>query len=130
VEVTLERVTASLHCDGDGVLWAKTEADRPFFSRIGDAALFAARTRVGPSIIAGGFDDPASIEAVRVENEEFRLDAAVVAEGWICLIPSAAVGQLKITFLDASGTELATSELPPLGDAGFLGPTMYGPPRE
>jgi hypothetical protein len=130
VQVTLGGVTASLHLDEDKVLWAKTEADRPLFSRIGKAAVVAARTKTGPSIIAGALNDDASIHVVRVENEDFHLDAAVVAEGWICLIPSAMDGPVTITFLDASGTELATFKHPPLGDAGILGPTIYGPPRE
>ncbi len=107
-----------------------TQADRALFSRIGEAAVLAARTKAGPSVIAGALDDHASIHAVRVEGEDFHRDAAVVAEGWICLIPGAMEGPVRITLLDASGTELATFKHPPLGDAGILGPAIYGPPRE
>ena len=132
-QATLEGVKASLHVESGEALWLRIERDADvLFELIGDSTMVTGRTGDrGPHFLAGSWTrrSPRVRQVMIERGDAARVEGVSSAGGWLCLLPGAAKGALRVVWLDDDGSEYEALEHPPVEDAGVVGPTFYGPPR-
>jgi hypothetical protein len=132
-EATIEGVQASLHREGEDVLWLRVEhGENVLFETVDESPLITGRTKErGPFFLVGSWAKlPREVRRVRVEHGGRQLEPSSSEHGWLCLLPSNASGPASVIWLDEERRERKRSEGPPIEDSGTLGPTFYVPLTE